>query len=170
MSGWKCGASNYVLHVLGDDFFVADSVLHGADGAILIEGARDLGDGSARVDRLGGDNAVVAAWKLTRAGRGVEFRREIRRAGKTEAALVNGVNVVFPDVVSPDFGFALLREMSREKATDRAATDDADPEQFETPVKSEVKLKKQHQNGSSPLLLLQFDFLLLTSTFLSPPS
>ncbi len=126
MSGRKCGAADDVLHVLGDELFIANSVLHGADGAVLVERPGDLRHGTLGVDGFRGNDTVVAAWKFAGIAGRVEFGSEVGGAGETEAVLADGVDVIFPDVVGPDLDFAFLGEVRGEEASDRAATDDAD--------------------------------------------
>jgi hypothetical protein len=45
-------------------------------------------------------------------------------------------DVIFPDVIGPDFGLALLGEVRGEQAANRAATDDAYFQQRLTPMAS----------------------------------
>ena len=66
MPGGKRRAANHALHVLGDDLFVADPILHRADRAVFIKDVRDLRDGGPRVNRLGRDDAIIAARQLFR--------------------------------------------------------------------------------------------------------
>jgi hypothetical protein len=108
--------------------------LHGADSAILVEGAGNLCDRATGVDGLGGDDAIVAARKFVRVASYIQFRSEIGGSGNAQSVSADGFNVIFPDIVRPDFGLAFLGEVSGEEATDRATTDDADFQQNYTPV------------------------------------
>src|SRR5258708_1253351 len=131
-----CGerrATNNVLHVFRDDLFVADAVLHRADSAVLVEGGGNLCDGASGVDGFGGDDAVVAARKFLGIIGSVESRSEIGGSGNAQTVLADGFDVIFPDVIGPDFGLAFFREVRGEEATDSAATDDANFQQARTP-------------------------------------
>ncbi len=75
-----------ILHVFGDDFLIADAVLHGAHRAGIVKKMRGIGNGRARVRAFGGHQAVIAAWNFLCAVRGVQARGEIRRAGEPQAA------------------------------------------------------------------------------------
>ena len=81
VSGRKCRTANYVRHMFRDDLFVAHAILHGADGAIFIEGVGCLGDRPAGVDGFGCDNAIVASWKLMGIAGGIQSRRKIGGPG-----------------------------------------------------------------------------------------
>ena len=133
LAGRERGATNDVLHMLRDDLFVADAVLHGTDSAVLVEGASNLRDRAAGVNGLGGDDAIVAARKFLGVAGGVEFRGEIHGSGNAQPVVADGFNVIFPDVVGPDFGLAFLGEVRGEDATDCAASDDANFQQSHTP-------------------------------------
>src|SRR5579862_230291 len=72
--GVACGKScapNYELHLFGDDFFVTHAVLYGANRAVVVEDVRGLGNGIPSVDRLGRDNAKVAARKFAGVSGGI---------------------------------------------------------------------------------------------------
>src|SRR5258707_11923047 len=133
MSGGKRGATNDALHVLRDDLFVPDSVLHGADGAILVEGAGNLRDRVTGVDCFGSDDAIVAPRKFPRVAGSVEFRSEVGGSRDSQTVIADGFDVIFPDIVSPDLGFAFPGEVRGEETANRAATDDADFQQARTP-------------------------------------
>ena len=99
----KCCATNDVADVLGENLFVADTILDGTDGAILAEDMRGLFDGAARVRALCGDYSEIARWNFARIGSRVEMRSEIGCAGDTQTALVNRARVFLPNVISVDF-------------------------------------------------------------------
>src|SRR5450631_2510978 len=134
MSSGKRRAPNDILHVFRDDLFVADAVLHGADRAVLIECASNLRDSAPGVDRFGGDDAIVAARQLLGIAGGVQFRSEIGGSGNAQSVIANGFDVIFPDVVGPDFCLAFLGEVRGEDAADSAATDDANFQQIAVPT------------------------------------
>jgi len=60
--------------------------------------------------------------------------------------IADGFDVIFPDVIGPDFSLALFGEVRGEEAADRAATDDTNSQQARTPdpefKRSEVRLQK----------------------------
>ena len=64
MAGGKRGTANDVFDVVGEDFFVADSILDGADGAGGAEEVLCLLDGKARVSAFGGHDAEIAKGNL----------------------------------------------------------------------------------------------------------
>jgi hypothetical protein len=133
MSGGERGATNDVLHVFRNDLFVADAVLHGADSAVRVESSGNLRDGATGVDGFGGNDAIVTARKFLGIAGGVQFGSEIGGSGNAQTAIADGFDVIFPDVVGPDFGLALLGEVRGEEAADCAATDDTDLQQARTP-------------------------------------
>ena len=126
MAGGKGGAANDELHTLGDEFFVAHSVLHGTDGAALIEKMRGLRDGDLSVRGFSRDNAVIAARKFFGIARCAQAGGEIGGAREAQAAGVDGINVGLGDIVGEDFGFAGARQMRGKQTAYRSATDDAD--------------------------------------------
>src|SRR5207253_1028395 len=97
------------LYALGDEFFVAYSVLHRADGAALIEKVRGFRDGDLGVRGLSRDNAVIAARQLFGIGGSAQAGGEIGSAREAQAAGVDSLNVRLGDVVSEDFGLAGAR-------------------------------------------------------------
>jgi hypothetical protein len=137
MSRGERRAANDILNVFRDDLFVADTVLHRADSAILVEGAGDLRDGATRVDGFGSDDAIIAARKFLGIAGGIQFRGEICRSRYSQTMIADGFDVIFPDVIGPDFGLAFLAEVRGEEAANRAATDDANS----TKVHSKRKLE-----------------------------
>src|ERR1039458_6751112 len=126
VSGGEGRAADHVLDVLGDDLLVADSVLHRADGACAVECVRYLCNRAARMDSLSGYNAVIAAGQFLRVARSIELCRELSCSRKTKAVLADGVDVIFPDVIGPDFSLAFMGEVRGKQAADRATTDNAD--------------------------------------------
>src|SRR5205807_5020809 len=116
-------APDHVLDGFGDDFLVADSVRHGADGACFIECVRYLCNSDARMDSLGGYNAVIATGQVLRVARSVKLCRELSCSRKTKAILADGVGVIFPNVIRPDFRLAPLSEVRGKQAADRATAD-----------------------------------------------
>src|SRR5580698_4887536 len=126
MAGGKRGAANHEFHMLSDNFFVADAVLYRADSAVFIENVGDLCDCGSSVDRLSRHDAVIAAWQTVGIAGGLEPSGEIGSAGKPQSVGANGIGVLFPDIVGPDFRFALLGEVSGKQTAYRSATDDAD--------------------------------------------
>src|SRR5262249_2206995 len=125
MARRESGSANDKFHMLRNDLFVADTVLHGTHGAVFVEGAGGLSNGITSVNRLGGNYAVVTSRKFVGVAGCAKLCSEIRRAGKLEAVEVDRIDVLFPDVVGPHFDLAFAREMSGEEASDCAATDDA---------------------------------------------
>src|ERR1700675_445756 len=129
MSRGERRAANDILNVFRYDFFVADTILHRADSAILVERARNLRDGATRVDGLGGDDAIIAARKFLGIAGSIQFRCEICRSRYSETMIADRFDVIFPDVIGPDFGLAFPGKVRGEEAADGAATDDADFQQ-----------------------------------------
>src|SRR5207245_997679 len=111
VAGGKSGAANDELHTLGDEFFVAHSVLHGTDGAALVEQMCSLRDGDFGVRGLGGANAVIAAREFFGIAGGAQAGGEIGGAGETQPAGVDGINVGLGDIVGKDLGLAGARQM-----------------------------------------------------------
>src|SRR5262249_36613728 len=151
------------FHMLRDDLFVADAVLDRADGARIIEGASSLRNRIASVNGFCGDNAVIAARNFTRVARGIEIRGEVSSTGNAKAVCTDRIDVIFPDIVSPDFDFALAREMRGEETADSATANDADLQQTDlqfTDLRSEVRGQiaevSNLQSDLSPLTLLLF--------------
>ena len=126
VTGGKSGAANDVADALGDDFFVADAILHGADGAGVIEDVSGLFDCAAGVSAFCGDDSEIANRNFFRVGGGVNWRSEIGRAGKAQSFFANRFDVIFRNIVCVDFRFAALGEMRREDAANRSATNYAD--------------------------------------------
>ena len=104
VAGGKSSAANHIFHALGDEFFVANAVLHRADGAALVEQMRSLRDGDFGVRSLGGDYAVIAARQFFGITRGAEAGGEIGGAGEAQAAGVDDINVGLRDIVGENFG------------------------------------------------------------------
>src|SRR5690348_13083918 len=118
--------ANDILHVLGDDFFIAHAVLYRTDGAVFVEHARCLCHGRTRVNALGGDDAVITAGNFARITSGVHPGGEIRRPRKPEPALANRFHVRLPHVIRPYLMLAGARQVRGKQAAHRAATYDAD--------------------------------------------
>src|ERR1700756_4329371 len=125
MSGGKRRATNDMLHIFRDDLFVADSVLYGADCAVLVESAGNLRDRPTGGDGFSGHDAVIAARKFLRIARGVQPRSEIGGSRDSQTVLANSFDVICPDVIGPDFSLAFSSEVRGEEAADCATTDDA---------------------------------------------
>src|ERR1700722_14052423 len=121
MPGGKRRATDHELHVLGDDFFVAYSVLYRADCAFVVKNVGYLCDGRSGMDRLGRDNAVIAARQLCGIAGGVEPSGEIGGSGKSQSVGANRGRMLLPDVVGPDFGLSGFGQMCRKQATDGPA-------------------------------------------------
>ena len=126
VAGGKSGAANHIFHALGDEFFVADAVLHRADSAALIEQMRSLRDSDLGVRGFSGHDAIIAARQFFGIARSAQAGGEIGGAGEAQAAGVDGINVRRGDVVSKDLAFAGARQMRGKQAAHRSATDDAD--------------------------------------------
>ena len=126
MARGKGRSTDYVLHVFGDDLLIPDAVLHGAHRAGFIEGTGSLRDRSPGMNRLGGDDAIVAARKFPGIAGRVELRGEVGSARETETVLIDSLNVLCPDVIGPDFRLALLGKMRGKQAAYRATTNDTD--------------------------------------------
>ena len=61
MSCGKRRTSNHKLDAFRNNFFVADTVLNRANRALVVKDIGDLRDCDPGMNRLGRDNAVVAA-------------------------------------------------------------------------------------------------------------
>ena len=75
---------------------------------------RRLCDRVPSMNRLGGDDAIIASRNLAGISRRIEFRRKVGRAREAESIVADGVDVLFPEIVGPNFRFALPSEMRRE--------------------------------------------------------
>src|SRR5580700_3122382 len=126
MTSWKRRASNHELHALRNDLFVADSVLNRADRALVIKDVLDLGDCDSGMNRLGRDDAVIAARQLFGVAGRVEAGGKVFRPRKSQAVLLNRGSVLPPHIIGPHFGLASLCKMRGEQASDGSATNDAD--------------------------------------------
>src|ERR1700690_2492219 len=129
MSGGKSRSTDHTLHVVGNDLFVANPVLHRADSTRFIEGMGHLRNCAPGMDGLGGNDAIVAMRNFIWIAGGIQSRRKVRSAGKAQAILAYSLDVVFPNIVSPDLDLAFPRKMRGEQAADGATTDDADSKQ-----------------------------------------
>ena len=84
MSSRKSCAADDVLHVVRDQFFIANSVLHGAYGAALVECPRGDLAWHPRMDRFRGNDTVVAAGSSLGSLVRIEFGSESRRHRRDE--------------------------------------------------------------------------------------
>src|SRR5262249_38321514 len=64
VAGGKRGAANHEGHVFGEDFLVANSILHGTHGAAFAKQVSSLLNGRTRMHALGGDDAEIALRNL----------------------------------------------------------------------------------------------------------
>src|SRR6266566_1187411 len=122
----KRRSPNHVSDMLGKNLFVANAVLHRAHRAARTEDVFRLLDGRAGVRAFRGNNAKIANRNRGGVRRRVQAHRKIRRAADAQAALIDGANVVFVDVVSVDFDFFQSRKMRPKDTANRAAADDRD--------------------------------------------
>src|SRR5579863_1790322 len=125
MPGGKGRTTNHKLHTLRDNFFVADPVLHGTNRALVIKDVRDLGNCDSSMDRLGRDDPIVAAWQIAGVAGRVRAGNKICLSGKSQAVLLDGVDVLLPNVVGPHFGFSGPCEMRGKQTAYGTTTDDA---------------------------------------------
>src|SRR5277367_3588484 len=126
MPGRKGRASNHELHALRENLFVADAVLNRTNCALIVKDVGDLRDCDPSMNRLGRDNAIVAARQILGITSRVQARGKICRSRKSQAILPDSVGVLFPHVVGPHFGLASFREMRGEQAAYSSASDYAD--------------------------------------------
>src|SRR5579863_3471853 len=126
MPSWKRRAPNHELHALGNDLFVADSVLNRTHRALVVKDVLDLGDCDPGMNCLSRDDPVIAARQLFGVAGRVKAGGKIFRPRKSQAVLLNRGSVLPPHVIGPHFGLASLGEMRGEQASDSSATDDAD--------------------------------------------
>ncbi len=84
-----------------------------------------LFNGSLGVEALGGDNAVVAPWNLSRARCRPDFGGKFCRAGNLQATLVDGLDVVFSDIKSVHFDAVNTSQMGGKEAADGATANHA---------------------------------------------
>src|ERR1700733_9763499 len=129
MPGRKRRSTNHILHMLGNNLFVAHSILHRAHRASRIENLRDLSDCAPGVYGLGGNDAVVAPRNFFRIARGIQLRREPFGAGKTESILANRLNLLLPNVVGPNLSLTPTRKMCGKQAAHSATPDNANSKQ-----------------------------------------
>ena len=126
VAGGKGSAANHERDVLRDNFFVADTILHGANSARSSEKMRRLLNCRPRVCALSGDNSKIARGNFLGNRRGMQARDEIGGAADAQASLVDRASVFFPDIVGMHFHIGKAREVSTENAADGAAADNAD--------------------------------------------
>src|SRR5258708_37179070 len=108
----KCCAADDGAHVLGDELFVAVTVLHGANGAVLIESVSDLGDGCLGVNSFGGDNAEIAAREGLGIGGGGEGGGGIGGARTSGTVFVYGRALLLPNLFCPTLSCGGFRQVS----------------------------------------------------------
>jgi hypothetical protein len=125
MARWKCSAANHVPHMLGENLFVADTILDGADGALLIENVRGLFDGAASVCAFCRDNAEIARRNFAGIRSRVETHSEIGGAADTQAAFIDCLCVALPNIVGMDFDVFEAGEVRAEDTSDCTAADNA---------------------------------------------
>ena len=75
------------------------------------------------VDRLGGDNAVVAARQFLHIAGRIQPGSEVGRAGEPQSVLPDCVGVLIPEIVGPDFDLACLRQVRGKQAAHSPASD-----------------------------------------------
>src|SRR5581483_5944132 len=126
VSGGKGRAANHVFDVLSDDFFVADAVLHGANGAVLVEYARGLLDGVAGVNRFGCNYAIVTAGNLRRVIAGFQLGREIGSARQPQAGSIDCIYVVLVNVIRIHLDTIEARHVRCKQTPYGATSDNAD--------------------------------------------
>src|SRR2546422_334675 len=126
MARRKRRAPDDVADMLGENFFVADAILHRTDRTRFREQMRSFFNGLAGVSALGCNDAKIAGWNFPDIRGCAEARGEVRRAADAQAARGNRARVFFPNVVGEDLGFARTRQMRRKNAADSSATYDAD--------------------------------------------
>jgi hypothetical protein len=125
VAGRKSGAANHVAHMLGENFFITNTILDGADGAVLTENMRGLFDGGARVSAFCGYDAELASWNFAGIGSRVQASGKIGGATDAQAAFVDGACVFFPDVVGVDFDVFKAGKMRAKDTSDGTAADNA---------------------------------------------
>ena len=126
MASRKRGATNDVAHVFREDFFIAYTVLHGANSAGVAEKVGGLLDSWAGVCALGRDNSEFADRNFFGVGRCVQARSEIGGAADAQATRVDGASMLLGNVVGVNFYIGEARKVGPENAADGAAADDAD--------------------------------------------
>ena len=99
MSRNGSGAANHVSDALGDDLFVAQSVLHGANCGGISEDVCRLLDGRARVQAFSREDAEIARRDLLGIAADAQLCGEIGGAGDFESRVVDRPRVFFGDIV-----------------------------------------------------------------------
>ena len=74
---------------------------------------------------LGGDDAIIATRNLCGINCGIQASGEVGSTGKSQAVGADGVHMILPNVVDPDFHLASTGEVCSEKASHSAAAHDA---------------------------------------------
>ena len=121
------GASNDVLYMLGKNLFIAYPVLDGAHGRRFVESVSRLRNRLFGVNRFRGDDPIIAVGKLSRIAGCVKLDRDLGGAGKPQAVGADGVGVLFPDVVRPDFGLPGFCQVCGKQTAYRSTTDNQYP-------------------------------------------
>src|SRR5579872_607001 len=125
MARRECGPSNHVTNVLGKNFLVANSILHGANSGSLGKKMSCGGNGGARVNALCGYDPKIANGNFMRVGGGLNGSGKIGGAGNAQPVLLDGLDVLLRNIVGMHFRFALARQMRCKNAAHRAAAHDA---------------------------------------------
>jgi hypothetical protein len=120
--------------MLGDDLFIAQSVLHGTHRRGTGENMSALLDGGAGVQALGRDNSKIASRNLPRPRCRVDLRGKFRCAAHAQSVLSNGARMLLRSVVSVDLDIAEPSQMSADHAAQRPATYNADFHAINIPV------------------------------------
>jgi hypothetical protein len=123
--GRKGGAAHHAWRVLGNDFLVADAVLHRADRPIA-ENRRGGCHCRTGMQRLGGHDAELTG----RNGRWIAARLwprvERALAGQAQATPVDRIDMCLVQVIGPHLDIGQCGQMRCEQAADGAAADDTD--------------------------------------------
>jgi hypothetical protein len=111
--------------VLSENFFITNTILDGADGAVLTENMGGLFDGGVRVRTFCGHYAELANWNFAGIGSRVQTRGKIGGATDAQSAFVYGTCVFFPDVIGVDFNVFEAGQMRAKDTSDGTAADNA---------------------------------------------
>src|SRR5204862_397526 len=126
MAGGKGGATNYVLHVLCKDFFIANAVLNRTNSTGGTKDVLRLLDRRTRVRAFGGNDAEAATRDLRSIRGCMEMRGEVSGAADAQAAFVDRTHVLLVYVIGVNFDVFQARQVRREQTSNRPAADDAD--------------------------------------------
>jgi hypothetical protein len=121
MTRRKRCAANDGANMLGDNLFIADTILHGADGAVRSKDVRGLFDGATCVRALGGYDSKVAQRNFVGIGSGMQAGSEMGCATDAQSTFIDRARVVFPNVVSVNFDVFEVGQVRAKDATDCAA-------------------------------------------------